>query len=105
MAITELFRDAFGSWEVPMREHGVDMVVAEASVRYLAPLRFDEELELVTEVEHLGETSLRCSIAIERDGERAAEMAVRHVFVDAEGRGKAPIPDAVRERLAGYRTA
>ena len=47
IAITELYREAFGSWEVPMDEHGLDMVVAEANARYLAPLRFDEEIDLV----------------------------------------------------------
>jgi acyl-CoA thioester hydrolase len=102
MAITELFRDAFGSWEAPMTEHGLDMVVAEANVRYLAPLRFDEEIELVSSIERIGETSLVCSITAERDGEPAAEVTIRHVFVDAATRKKTPIPAAVRERLASY---
>jgi acyl-CoA thioester hydrolase len=102
MAITELFRDAFGSWEVPMNEHGLDMVVAEANVRYLAPLRFDQEIELVSSIERIGETSLVCSITAERDGEAAAEVTIRHVFVDAATRKKTPIPAAVRERLAPY---
>jgi acyl-CoA thioester hydrolase len=105
MAITELFRDAFGGWQGPMDEHGLDMVVAEANVRYRAPLRFDEEIELVTVVEKLGETSLVCAIIVERDGDVAAEVSIRHVFVDAEGRAKAPIPDAVRERLGDYLAA
>ncbi len=102
MAITELFRDAFGSWDAPMTEHGVDMVVAEANVRYRAALRFDEEVELVSSIERIGETSLLCAIAIERSGEIAAEISIRHVFVDAESRAKAPIPAAVRERLGAY---
>ncbi len=102
MAITELFREAFGSWDAPMTEHGLDMVVAEANVRYRAALRFDEEVELVSSIERIGETSLLCSIAIERAGETAAQISIRHVFVDAENRAKAPIPAAVRERLAAY---
>jgi acyl-CoA thioester hydrolase len=102
MAITELFRDAFGSWQAPMADHGLDMVVAEANVRYRAPLRFDEQIELVSSIERLGETSLMCSIAIERDGEPAAEITIRHVFVDASTRAKAPIPAPVREGLAPF---
>ncbi len=102
MAITELFRDAFGSWDAPMTEHGLDMVVAEATVRYRAALRFDEEVELVSSIERIGETSLLCAIAIERDSAIAAQVSIRHVFVDAETRAKAPIPAAVRERLAAY---
>jgi acyl-CoA thioester hydrolase len=102
MAITELFREAFGSWQAPMSEHGLDMVVAEANVRYRAPLRFDEEVQLVSSIERIGETSLVCSIAIERNGEAAAEVTIRHVFVDEATRAKAPIPAAMRERLAAY---
>jgi acyl-CoA thioester hydrolase len=102
IAITELFREAFGSWEAPMAEHGVDMVVAEANVRYRAPLRFDEEVELVAAVDRLGETSVTTRIEMVRDGETAAEVTIRHVVVGAESRVKAPIPDAVREPLARY---
>lgn len=102
MAITELFRDAFGSWEAPMTEHGLDMVVAEANVRYRAPLRFDQEVELVSSIERIGETSLVCAIAIECAGESAAEISIRHVFVDARTRTKTPIPDPVRKILTRY---
>ena len=102
IAITELFREAFGSWDVPMAEHGVDMVVAEANVRYRAPLRFDEEFELVTAVVRLGNTAMTTAISIERDGEPTAEVELRHVFVSEESREKAPIPAIVHERLATY---
>ena len=102
IAITELYREAFGSWDAPMTDHGLDMVVAEATVRYRAPLRFDEEVELVVTVPTLGTTSTVTRVVLERDGEPTAEVEVRHVFVDPEQRTKVPMPDAVRAVLERY---
>lgn len=102
IAITELYREAFGSWQAPMDKHGIDMVVAEANVRYLAPLRFDEELELVVSMTRIGETSTNTLVAIERSGEPVAAVEIRHVVIDAASRAKTPIPAAVREALQAY---
>jgi acyl-CoA thioester hydrolase len=102
IAITELYREAFGSWQAAMEEGGIDMVVAEAKVRYLAPLRFDEEVELVASVTRIGTTASTTLIAIERDGDAVAEVTLRHVVVDLETREKAPIPDLLRAGLERY---
>lgn len=101
-AITELWREAFGSYQRAVAEHGVDLVVAEARIRYLAPLRFDEEFELTAAVSTLGTTSMTTALRAERDGSVAAEGELRHVFVDPRNGGKAPMPDAVRAALEGY---
>ena len=85
-----------------MDEHGVDMLVAAADVRYLAPLHFDEEFELVVTVPRIGETSTTTRVVVEREGSPVAEVEVRHVFVDATSRTKTALPDAVRRRLADF---
>ena len=102
IAMTELYRDAFGSWQEAVDGSGVDMVVAEANVRFLAPLRFDEEVELVATVTRLGTTGTTTEIAVERDGSAVAVVTLRHVIVDAESRVKTPIPDSWRTALAPY---
>jgi acyl-CoA thioester hydrolase len=102
IAITELYREAFGSWQAAMEEGGIDMVVAEAKVRYLAPLRFDEEVDLVASVTRIGTTASTTLIAIERDGDAVAEVTLRHVVVDLKTREKAPIPDSLRAGLERY---
>ena len=102
IAITELYREAFGGWQAPMDEHGIDMVVAEANVRYRAPLAFDEEFDLVASLTRVGETSTTTLVAMERDGDSVAEVEIRHVVVDAASRRKAPIPAPVREALQAY---
>jgi acyl-CoA thioester hydrolase len=102
IAITELWRDAFGGWDAAMAEANLDAVVAEATVRYRAPLRFDEEFDVVATVERLGTTSMTTRIECVTDGTVAAEGEVRHVFVDPQSREKAAIPEGVREKLADY---
>jgi acyl-CoA thioester hydrolase len=99
MAITELWRPLGGYAE--MVEAGTDIVVAEAVVRYLAPLRFDEEIELVVRGCRLGTTSITTELAVERDRQSAAEGQIRHVFVDADGK-PTPIPPAVRGGLEPF---
>ena len=96
MAITELWRPLGGYAE--MVESGTDIVVAEAVVRYLAPLRFDQEVDLVVRGVRLGTTSITTELAVERDRQAAAEGQLRHVFVDSEG-NPTPIPAAVRAGL------
>ncbi|HYH61165.1 MAG TPA: thioesterase family protein [Solirubrobacterales bacterium] len=103
IAITELYREAFGSWSMVMEAGGIDMVVAEANVRYFAPLHFDEEIELVASVTRIGTTATTTVVAVEREGARVAEVSIRHVVVDPKTREKAPIPDALRSGLEQYR--
>jgi acyl-CoA thioester hydrolase len=71
-------------------------------VRYLAPLRFDDEFDLVVEVAELGTTSMRSVLRVEHDSETAAEGELRHVFVSPSSGEKAPIPESVREALETY---
>jgi acyl-CoA thioester hydrolase len=102
MAITELWRPLGGYAE--MVEGGTDVVVAEAVVRYRAPLRFDEEIELVVRGVRLGTTSITTELAVERDRRPAAEGEIRHVFVDTAGK-PTEIPVEVRAGLAPYSLA
>lgn len=101
IAMTELYREAFGSWSF-VTDSGLDMVVAEANARFMAPLHFDEEVELVASVTRLGTTSTTTLIEIERDGTTVAEVTLRHVLVDLESREKTPITDDLRAGLERY---
>ena len=100
LAMTELWRELGGYQE--MVEAGVDMVVGEATIRYLAPLRFDDEFEVVARVVRLGDTSMTTELVIESGGEPAAEGELRHVFIESDGGPKAPIPEPIRSGLGRY---
>ena len=71
-------------------------------MRYLAPLNFDDEIDLVVRSVKLGNTSMTSHLVIEREGAPVAEGTLRHVFVDSERAATAPIPDAVRTGLQVY---
>ena len=102
LSVTELWRAAFGSYGA-MLARGVDIVVAEAQLRFFGPARFDDELLLEVGVTHMGNTSIASRHRFRRDGELLLEASIRHVLVDRETLAKTPIPDWVREGLARWR--
>jgi acyl-CoA thioester hydrolase len=98
VALTELWREAAGSYTA-MMAGGVDMVVAEARARYLAPARFDDELDVGILVTHLGTTSMVTRMTVARDETLVVEGEMRHVFIDAATGAKTAIPDDIRRSL------
>jgi acyl-CoA thioester hydrolase len=101
IAMTELWRAAFGGYDL-MVQRGVDIVVAEAHLRFRGPARFDDEIALEVAIEQLGNTNIPSRHRILRDGELLVEGAVRHVMVDSETLAKATIPQWLRDGLAPW---
>ena len=103
VAMTELFR-AGGHPYGEMTAAGVDMVVAEAGLRYLGSARFDDEVELTAAVQRLGSTSITTRLAVERveDGAQLAEGELRHVFIQLATMEKTPIPGRLRRALEPF---
>lgn len=102
VALTELWREALGSYGEVMEQLGIDLVVAEAGIRFRAPLRFDDRFALRATLARLGTTSMTTAITLDRGGDRIAEGELRHVFVDRDGGGKTAIPERVRDALGPY---
>jgi acyl-CoA thioester hydrolase len=98
LALTELWREAAGGYNA-MMEEGVDLQVVEATARYKAPARFDDELDVTIEVSKLGNTSMLTSYAIHRDGTLLVEGELAYVFVDATELTKIPVPERFRAAL------
>ena len=103
VAHTELLRGAFGPISA-LRELGVDFVVAESSARYLAPARFDDEVDVAVRVESLGTTSMNTRFEFTRGADLLAEGRVRHVCVDTTTWTKAPWPDPLRAAFSAHLT-
>jgi acyl-CoA thioester hydrolase len=100
VALTEFWREHAGGYGTMMQE-GVDLQVVEATARYKAPARFDDEIAVTVEVTHLGNTSMLTRYAIDRDGTLLVEGELVYVFVDAGKLTKIPIPERFRTALAG----
>jgi acyl-CoA thioester hydrolase len=99
--MTELFRAAFGGYG-RLHEHGLDMAVAQAQLRFRSPARFDEDLDLEATVTHLGTTSLITEHRIRRGDDLLVEGELVHVWVQRASTAKTPIPEWAREGLARW---
>jgi acyl-CoA thioester hydrolase len=101
--MTELWRDILGSYDT-MVENGTDMSVVASGARFIAPARFDDEVDLNAQVTRLGNTAMSTTITITRasDGAKLVEGEIHHVFVDPATYTKRAIPDDVRAGLEPY---
>ena len=99
IVITELFRERVKGDYTAMLESGTDMVVAEATVRFLGPARFDDEVDFETTIARLGNTAMSTHIEATVDGAPVATGDMRHVFIDPGAKAKKEIPAPVREGL------
>src|SRR6202007_3296881 len=65
-----------------MSAKGLDFTIGEASVRYRAPLRFDDEFDIKVRVGEIRHTSWSFEYAIDRaDGTHCAEVSTVQVVV------------------------
>ncbi len=104
VAMTELWREAFGGGYAGMIAAGTDAMVADATIRYRASARFDDELDLVARVARLGSTSSMTELRVERvsDSVVLADGELRHVFIDPKTLAKRQIPDEVRAGMSRF---
>jgi acyl-CoA thioester hydrolase len=104
--LTELWREAVGPYG-EITQLGIDLLVAEAKVRYRDSARFDDEIDVVAAIRRLGTTSMTTDLRIERvdDGAVLAEGELRHVFVDPDSFEKRDIPADVRVGLSRFAAA
>jgi acyl-CoA thioester hydrolase len=101
VALTEMWREAFGSYGDVVAA-GTDVVVVEAASTFRASARFDDDLDVELRIERLGTTSMAMATAVRRDDELLVDGRIVHVFVDAATMGKKAIPDHMRAALEAY---
>ena len=80
-----------------LEEAGVFFVVAKCSAKFLAPVRYDDELTLTTRVEKMGAASIDHAYELRRKGNGAllATAATTLACVNREGQ-LIPIPEFMR---------
>jgi acyl-CoA thioester hydrolase len=98
MASFEFCTALFGSHR-QLLEQGVDMVVAETTLRYRAPCRFEDELEVALTIDRVGNTSMVLGVAIHRDAELVLDGGNRYVWVDTATHRPTVPPDPIRQAL------
>jgi acyl-CoA thioester hydrolase len=98
VVLTEIWRQTMGSYDL-LLETGVDTVVGEANLRFLAPGRFDDVLRIEAGFDGLGTTSTMLRLWFRRGDDLLVEADIRYVFVDLQNWEKAAIPAEVRKSL------
>ena len=100
-SVNELLRAAIGSYRT-MIDQGIDVVVAEAQLRFHTSGRFEEELTLEIAVTRMGNTGITTAHRITREDTLLVEGTLRHVLVDLRTLTKTRIPDRLREQLGPW---
>jgi acyl-CoA thioester hydrolase len=83
---------SYAEWE----RRGVMMSVAELRVRYRAPARYDELVEVRTRLKEAGRRKVVFAYEILRDGVRLAEGESIHVVTGSDGRARVMPEDLLR---------
>ncbi len=79
-------------------EEGIVFAVRHVEADYLAPARFDDELEVVTSVVELGGARIEMRQEVQRDGQAIFTAKVTLVAMTMEGRA-ARLPANIRSLL------
>jgi acyl-CoA thioester hydrolase len=83
-----------------LREAGVDATTVEASVRYLAPARFPDRLEIGARCHDVRGARFRFEYAVDRDGRRVADGWTTHACVSVGDHRPTRVPAWLVEAIA-----
>lgn len=105
VCITEYWRAIGIAYPQDFVGTGVDVYVRKATVEYLAPAVYDDELEVCGRIGALGTSSLRFVVEIYRS--RASESPLItaelvYVNVDLQSRAARPVADELRARIRNF---
>ena len=83
-----------------MSAQGLDFTIGEASLRYRAPLRFDDEFDIKVRVGEIRHTSWAFEYAVDRaDGLHCVDITTVQVMIDRSTLRATRIPDDLRRTL------
>jgi acyl-CoA thioester hydrolase len=102
----EYFRD-IGISYVQLKKFGAGMALANTSCTYLAPLYFDETIEIYTRVNYLGNSSFHMNYLIfvpERES-LVAEGKTVSVFINPKTRKPETMPEDFRKIITTFEGA
>jgi acyl-CoA thioester hydrolase len=99
MAHSALLSAALGLTYPQIRASGIDVVVAESSIRYRSPAGEDDRLRIEVRLDPLTRTSMTSRYTVLCGETLVAEAVLRHVCVAHGTLEKLEWPDAVRQAL------
>ncbi|HUZ84548.1 MAG TPA: thioesterase family protein [Gaiellales bacterium] len=91
---------AIGGDYAALHNDGVDLVVSEAGVRYLRPLRFDDPLDLTCWCSELRTATFAFGYEVHRHGTLCATGFTRHACLDRARMAPVRLPAWLAEAIA-----
>lgn len=79
-----------------------DLFAVDAHARFLAPARYDDELEIGCRTERLGRTSVGIELAVFRGAELLTVGELVYVHVALASRRPSPLPPPMREAILAF---
>jgi acyl-CoA thioester hydrolase len=98
VAMTEFLR-GLGFPYADLVAGGTDVSVVRAVVDYLAPARFDDDLDVDVACVRVGSSSFELVTSVHLGDRQLARLRLVYVNVDAESARSAPLPDEVAASL------
>ncbi len=99
VAITEFWRALGIPYPSTVERFGLDLFVVKATVEYLAPAHYDDELEIGVRVGRIGNSSMQFVLGIFRGEAHLISGEVIYVAAHPQTRQPQPVPQAMRELL------
>ena len=88
-----------------LRDQGIEALVLEAHVRYLAPARFSDTVRIHASCGDVRGARFRYEYVVEREGERIAAGTTRHATVDARTLRPTRVPEWLVDAIARAETS
>lgn len=104
VAFTEYWRRTGLPDVLQQARDGYELFARKATVEYLAPARFDDELEIGVRCAALGRSSLRFTMEIHRGDEHLISGELVYVYAETAARKSTAIPDAWRATINALET-
>ncbi|NQT33254.1 MAG: acyl-CoA thioesterase [Candidatus Omnitrophica bacterium] len=98
-ARTEFFRERGIVYREIEENEKIYLPVTEAYCRYRAPLRYDDKVEITTELTDVGPTRITFEYEVKSEGKLTATGKTKHAFVNSEGT-PIRIPDHIKKAIA-----
>lgn len=102
VAITEYFRALDIRYPDDLSRDGGDFFAIKTVLEYLAPARFDDELNIGMRVARLGRSSLSFAMGIWCGEQALTAGEVIYVHADSVNRRSSPLPGWLREKILAF---
>ena len=96
--------DASGLSYNSVMDMGLGLVLVESKLKYFAPVKFDDLLELNLGVDELGKTSFKILYLIEVAGKKVSEGHTHHVCVNLDSGKPVKLPSELIKAMGRYQS-